>query len=85
MSQYGKWFYVVFLSIVNVPREEEPVSCYVSNSYTWSEWAGFDFFFFKRRVWVLQDYDVTLVFLSLGGRKHVFKYVAFRKVFYVWN
>ena len=28
-------------------------------------------FCFKRRVCILQDYDVTLLFLSLGGRKHV--------------
>lgn len=28
-------------------------------------------FCFKRRVCILWDCDVTLVFLSLGGRKHV--------------
>lgn len=28
-------------------------------------------FCFKRRVCILQDCDVTSVFLSLGGRKHV--------------
>lgn len=33
--------------------------------------VGWFCFCFKRRVCILQDCDVTSVFLSLGGRKHV--------------
>lgn len=37
-------------------------------------------FCFKRRVCILQECDVTLVFLSLGGRKHV-QICGFQKSF----